>query len=294
MQKEKYQFSGDRDATALIRLLRQRLNGNGMEDDWGVDAGGGEVKASAVLFLLTFRANSLEGVPEPVLLLNKRSQQVLQPGDLCCPGGGIETKDHLYSLLLRSPFSPLRKWPAWKRWRRLSAKRARGLSVLMATALRECWEEMRLNPTHVDFLGPLPVQNLIMFKRRIFPLVGWVPQNQALVPNWEVERIVHLPLQRLLDTRYYARYRLSFDNGTGVSQRKEDFPCYIHHGKHGKEILWGATFRITMDFLKMVYGFKLPDLQGTPVIHRQLDETYLNGSQAHPPRLPLKEDREDF
>ncbi len=278
----------------VVDRIRRALDGNGLHTDWGRSIGRGQIKESAVLFLLTQRQVE-DGQPlEPCLLLNKRSQQVLQPGDLCCPGGGIEPKDRLLSLALRWPNSPLRKWPGWKRWKRQPAKSADGLSLLLATALRESWEEMRLNPLKVAFMGPLPVQKLVMFKREIYPLVGWVPHGQALVPNWEVERIVHLPLRRLLQNRYYARYRLTFDTGREVSRRNEDFPCFIHHGRNGKEILWGATFRITMDFLNLVFGFAMPDLNNAPVIHRRLDEVYLNGSRTHPPRPPQREERDDF
>ncbi len=277
-----------------LERVRNSLDGNGLQTDWGLNLGKGETRESAVLFLLT-HCNVEDGKPaEPCLLLNKRSQKVLQPGDLCCPGGGIEPKDRLLSRVLRWPFSPLRQWPAWNRWKRHSSHSVNGLSMLFATALRESWEEMRLNPFKVAFMGPLPIQKLVMFKREIYPLVGWVPQGQTLVPNWEVERIVHLPLRKLLEGQRYARYRLTFDTSKGVRQRKEDFPCFIHTGQSGDEILWGATFRITMDFLKLVFGFQLPDLSDAPVIRRRLDDAYLNGSKAHPLRALQKERADDF
>lgn len=159
----------------------------------------------------------------------------------------------------------------------MDRKKSRGLALLLATALREGWEEMRLNPLKVDFLGPLPVQKLMMFDRQIYPLVGWVAANQRLVPNREVERIVHIPLRRLFDCQHYARYRLRFITGQGEIRRKEDYPCFIHHGRKGDEILWGATFRLTMDFLNLVFCFELPDLSSSQVIEGLLDETYFNG-----------------
>ena len=283
-------YKGDITPQEMVHRIRRSLDGNGLQTDWGAHVGHGDIKESAVLFLLTLRSVGDGRPAEPCLLLNKRSRKVLQPGDLCCPGGGVESRDRLLSRALRWPFSPLRKWPSWKRWKRESSESAIGLSLLLTTALRESWEEMRLNPLKVAFMGPLPIQKLVMFKREIYPLVGWV----ALVPNWEVERIVHLPLRRLLHGRHYARYRLSFDTAEGVAHRKEDFPCFIHHSRNGKEILWGATFRITMDFLRLVFGFELPDLADAPVIHRSLDDRYLNGSQAHPPRKPPEERSDDF
>lgn len=262
----------------LVQQIRHRLNGNGLAANWGVHTNQGKIKGSAVLFLLTLCQAGSDGPYEPCLLLNKRSRKVLQPGDLCCPGGGVERLDKVLSQALHWPLSPLRKWPSWRKWKSMDRKKTRGLALLLTTALREGWEEMRLNPLKVAFLGPLPVQKLVMFDRQIYPLAGWVPANQRLVPNWEVERIVHIPLRRFFDFKHYARYRLSFENGDGRTRRKQDYPCFIHHGKKGKEILWGATFRLTMDFLNLVFGFELPDLSSSQVINGLLGETYFNGA----------------
>lgn len=266
----------------LVQHIRHRLNGNGLADNWGVDTNKGRVKGSAVLLLLTPYQVHEDGSYEPCLLLNKRSHKVLQPGDLCCPGGGVERLDKFLSPALHCPLSPLHKWPSWKKWKSLDRKKAQGLALLLAAALREGWEEMRLNPLKVTFMGPLPVQKLIMFNRQIYPLVGWVPAHQHLVPNWEVERIVYLPLSRLFDVQYYGRYRLSFETRDGQSRRREDFPCFVHKGKNGNEILWGATFRIAMDFLNLVFGFEYPDLSSSEVIQGRLGRTYYGGNTEYP------------
>jgi 8-oxo-dGTP pyrophosphatase MutT (NUDIX family) len=266
----------------LVQLIRHRLNGNGLSDNWGVQTNHGRVKGSAVLLLLTPYRGDADESYEPCLILNKRSRKVLQPGDLCCPGGGVEGLDKLLSLSLRWPRSPLRKWPSWNKWKSMDRKKAQGLSLLLAAALREGWEEMRLNPLQVSFMGPLPVQKLMMFDRKIYPLVGWVPAHQDLIPNWEVDRIVYIPLYRLFDTQNYGRYRLTFEARDGKKQREEDFPCFVHKEKNGDEILWGATFRIIMDFLKMVFGFELPDLSTSKVIPKRLGKTYYKGYNGNP------------
>lgn len=258
----------------LVKQIRHRLNGNGLTDNWGVHTNHGRVKGSAVLLLITPYQIHTGSAHEPCLLLNKRSQKVLQPGDLCCPGGGVERLDKVLSPALHWPWSPLRKWPSWPKWKSIDRKKAQGLALLLTAALREGWEEMRLNPFQVTFMGPLPVQKLVMFERQIYPLVGWVPPNQHLVPNWEVERIVYIPLRRLFDIHQYARYRLNFESRDGKTHRNQDFACFVHQGKNGKEILWGATFRIVMDFLNLAFGFELPDLSDSEVIQGRLGKTY--------------------
>jgi 8-oxo-dGTP pyrophosphatase MutT (NUDIX family) len=262
----------------LVHLIRHRLNGNGLSDDWGIQTNHGRIKGSAVLFLLTPYQVDVDESYEPCVLLNKRSRKVLQPGDLCCPGGGVERLDKLLSQALRWPRSPLHKWPFWNRWKSMDPKKAQGLSLLLAAALREGWEEMRLNPFKVTFMGPLPVQKLMMFNRQIYPLAGWIPPHQDLIPNWEVDRIVHIPLSRLFDVHNYGRYRLTFETQDGQKCREEDFPCFVHNEKKGDEILWGATFRIAMDFLNIVFGFALPDLSTSKVIPGHLGKTYYKGN----------------
>jgi 8-oxo-dGTP pyrophosphatase MutT (NUDIX family) len=266
----------------LLELVRRRLNGSGLEAQWGVRIHQGDIKESAVLFLLTRCQISAGTHNRFCLVLNKRSRQVLQPGDLCCPGGGIEKLDTVLAPMLRWPLPHLRNWPPWHQWKNGEGEKAKGLALLLTTALREGWEEMRLNPLKVDFMGPLPSQKLVMFNRRIHPLVGWVPSITGLATNWEVDKIVLIPLQRFFETRHYARYRLRYDTQQDESHPKDDLPCFIHRSRQGDEILWGATFRITMDFLRLVFGFRPPGLEGAPVIQRVLEHAYLNGSLMQP------------
>ena len=267
------------DPDELIAQVRKQLNGDGLAADWTAQMDSSTVRGSAVLFLLTRCKFDGSRSSEPCLILNKRSKHVLQPGDLCCPGGGVEAMDALFAQIMRWPLSPLSKWPQYKRWRVKDRRMVRELSLLLSTGLRESWEEMRLNPLQVRFLGPLQVQKLVMFDRLIYPLACWVPDHQQLRPNWEVERIVTIPLRRLMDSHCYGRFRLSYVSNGIETHRKEDFPCYmLDDDGHHNEVLWGATFRITMDFLKRVYGFEIPNLDRTPLVRRRLGHTYLNGS----------------
>jgi len=231
-------------------------------------------KSSAVLFLL-----GGEGA-EPCLILNKRSRRVKQPGDLCCPGGSISPRvDGLVGKLLGLPLLPLGSWPPYRGWRRSAPADARRLALLLATSLRESFEEMRLNPLGVRFLGPLPAQRLVMFRRIIYPMAGWVAGRQKFVPNWEVEKIVPIPLRCLLDPARYVRYRLQISAAvaTRFKGRTEDFPCFVFGAGDGRELLWGATFRVVMVFLELVFGFRPPDPERLPVVSGRIRRHYLTG-----------------
>lgn len=230
---------------------------------------------SAVLFLLgDVNCRSTQG-DGPCLILNKRSSKVKQPGDLCCPGGGIDRRiDPLVARLLSSPLSPLRRWPAWGRWQQRDRKGAGQLALILAASLREGLEEMRLNPFGVEFLGALPRQRLVMFKREIYPLVGWVGRQRRFFPNWEVAEIVYIPLRNLLDPKRYARYQLAIETQAGNVPYQKVFPCFLHRHNGKTEVLWGATFRIAMIFLELVFGFKPPESETLAAKKGILKEDY--------------------
>jgi len=234
---------------------------------------------SSVLFLLGVHCN---GSSEPCVVFNKRSSRVRQPGDLCFPGGRVAPRmDFLFSKVLKSPLSPLARWRFWPHWRNDRREQANRLSLLLATSLRESAEEMRLNPFGVTFLGPMPPEHLLLFRRVLYPMVAWINRQKHFLPNWEVEKIVYIPLRKLLNPEGYACYRLRFEGAEnrGGEGYAEDFPCFRHQSEKEREVLWGATFRIVMSFLETVFGFSAPSMDSLPVISKTLDERYLNGSQ---------------
>lgn len=235
---------------------------------------------SAVLFLLAPRCPRDPSRSIPCVVLNRRSRKVRQPGDLCFPGGSVASRfDPYFARLLRFPLLPLGRWPHWREWREARYSEARRLGLLFAASLRESFEEMRLNPLGVTFLGPLPSQSLVMFQRTIYPMVGWIGRQRRFAPNWEVDRIVHIPLANLLDQSRYGCYRIDFrmgneEAGGGSTQ---DFLCFIHGARGESEVLWGATLRIVLVFLEMAFGFCAPDPRGLPLVRGSLDDTYLSG-----------------
>ncbi len=239
-----------------------------------------EGAASSVLLLLAPTSPHPSAPAETSLILTKRSRMVRQAGDLCCPGGIMEPRlDAVLAKLLFLPYSPLTRWPFWAALRRQGSAQSRQLAFLFATGLRESWEEIRLNPTRVRFLGALPKQRLLLFPRSIHPLVVWVERQRRFFPSWEVDRIVSIPLHHLLDPNNYYRYRLYVAPHLAdlYQPDTQDFPCVFHRDHHHAEVLWGVTYRIVIQFLELVFGFRPPDVTNRPFIPGLLDESYLNG-----------------
>ena len=243
------------------------------ESDWRTTAG--------VLMLFGQKPAGVESGEEPCLVLNKRSLKVRQPGDLCFPGGSMAPHvDPFLARILSLPFASLGRWRYWREWKKDHSGPAKTIAMIWATGLREGFEEMRLNPFGVSFLGPLPPQPLVMFKRTIYPMVGWIKRQKRFFPNWEVETVLYVALKDLLNPDLYGRYRLRMGGASGKSgaAQLQDFPCFRIQTQTQTEILWGATYRITVDFLKYVFDFLPPALSSLPVVEGALDDSYLRGN----------------
>ncbi|MFO8085660.1 MAG: hypothetical protein R6U27_15235 [Desulfobacterales bacterium] len=235
---------------------------------------------SSVLVLLgNYSQNG--AFPEPSIILNKRSKRVKQAGDLCFPGGAIEPNlDPYLSKIMAFPGLPISRWPYWPLWKKQRPLEARWISLMMATSIRESFEEMKLNPLLVNFLGPMSCHCLRMFKKEIYPMVGWGCYQKRFYPNREVDKIVIVSLRSLLNFDNYARFRISYPPRIKKERNRdfEDFPCFVLKSPRGTETLWGVTFRIITAFVSAVFGFKLPDMQSLDMVSGVLDDNYLDNS----------------
>jgi len=109
------------------------------------------------------------------------------------------------------------------------------------TALREADEEIGLNPKDVKVLGRLA--NLITVSYyRITPVVGVVRWPAVFrVGEAEVARVFTIPLGWLAN----ASNRWQFE-------RPESRRALIAYHPYDGELLWGATARMTVDFLNVL------------------------------------------
>jgi len=117
-----------------------------------------------------------------------------------------------------------------------------GENIPEETALREAEEEIGLNPDNVRVLGRLT--NLITISHfRVTPVVGIIINWPTVfrVGEHEVARVFTMPLGWLAN----ELNRWQFE----IPGRKRSVIAY--HPYDG-ELLWGATARMTVDFLKVL------------------------------------------
>jgi hypothetical protein len=147
--------------------------------------------------------------------------------------------------------------------------------------MREAWEEIRLNPFSVHFLGALPCYHLDLFQRIIFPMVVENRKPFDPKPNWEVDRILSTPLNIFFDRKNYALYSICVDGKLRdhIGEDFWEFPCVIVDDNGEREILWGATFNVIVSFLRAVSGFEPPPPSPDRRIRADLDSNYLSGSE---------------
>ena len=125
--------------------------------------------------------------------------------------------------------------------------RERGDADAAGTALREAREEIGLDPGRVALLGELaPYVTISDF--RVVPVVGHVawPATLALQRS-EVARAFLIPLAWLRD-RANLTLRARRDVDPGSARRH---PVIVYEPWDG-EVLWGATARMTVNFIKAV------------------------------------------
>ena len=124
-----------------------------------------------------------------------------------------------------------------------------GESTPEETALREADEEIGLKPEHVRVLGRLNM-TLTITHYRVTPVVGVMPWPYPVrpAPN-EVGRVFTIPLVWLSHRENWEE-----QNVTPKGEQRS-FPVIIYHSYDG-EILWGATARMTHNFLDVLGMFK--------------------------------------
>ena len=158
---------------------------------------------AAVLLMLTRH-------PDPHILFVKRSEEVAHhKGQISFPGGVVSAQD----------------------------------GSRLATALRECQEEIGLSPELVEIFGALDDTETQATQFVITPFVGAVTAPVEWRPDGrEIRQVLEVPLARLLDP---ACFRVELRERGG-----QRHPVYFF--AYENEVIWGATARILKQFFDLV------------------------------------------
>lgn len=230
---------------------------------------------AGVVLLLNYKQLS-PGNSEYVFQLIKRSDQVSQGGDISCPGGMLHPViDKFLSGFLTTGLLPSLHDEISTLTRHQDRESVDLVRLFLSNALREAWEEIGLNPFNVSFLGALPTYSLILLTRTIFPLVCLIPAPFEFKLSAEVEKILEIPVSTFFDGSKYALLEIetSFSN----KLPKNQFPCIVlDDNGQNQDILWGATFYVIMNFLRIISDDKLPIPSSPDIIKKILSKNYIS------------------
>ncbi|HBI47910.1 MAG TPA: hypothetical protein DDX93_04240 [Smithella sp.] len=231
-------------------------------------------RKAGVVLLLKYKSN--QDKPEYVFQLIKRSEKVSQAGDIGCPGGMLHPRlDNILSYFLKLGIIPSMQGENANYNQSKDKETNFLIRLFLATALREAWEEVGLNPFNVVFLGALPSYSLSLFARTIFPVVCVTPKHFEYKLSSEVEKVLEIPLSFFFNSANYAILDIK------TSQRNDlDSMLYeclvIPDGQGGEDILWGATFKIITTFLSIISDDCLPIPSAPRTIKKFLSTNYIS------------------
>ncbi|RLI30400.1 CoA pyrophosphatase [Candidatus Bathyarchaeota archaeon] len=118
--------------------------------------------------------------------------------------------------------------------------------TLEYTALRECFEEVGINPADVRILGMLDDDKTLTSNYIVTPIIGFIPYTPRFKKNsLEVEEILELPISVLKP----ENFQLEVYNYKG-----EEYLTYTL--KYGENIIWGLTGRILKNFAEILSKIK--------------------------------------
>ena len=117
----------------------------------------------------------------------------------------------------------------------------------IAAALRETREEIGVPPEHINVLGQISPY-ITVSSYEVTPVVGIVDWPTTLsLQSSEVARAFLIPLDWLRD-----RHNISFRARQNMDPQSARRHPIIVYEPFDDEILWGATARMTLNFLKAV------------------------------------------
>ena len=90
-----------------------------------------------------------------------------------------------------------------------------------------------------------------------------------------MEKILEIPVSTFFDSSKYAL--LEIETPFSNQLPKNQFPCIVlDDDGQNQDILWGATFYIMMNFLRIISNDKLPVPSSPDKIKKVLSKTYIS------------------
>ena len=168
---------------------------------------GSSLKPAAVLIAIQERADG-----DYVVLTKRGDNMPTHKGQIAFPGGRVHAGD----------------------------------ADLVATALRECHEEIGVVPEHVRVLGRLD-EFTAGYGIVVTPVVGVIPpQYEFLLDLEETSAVASVPIRSLMEPGTYVKNAHLSPGG---------HPSYHFYVNNGWDI-WGVTARILVQFLELAYDFE--------------------------------------
>lgn len=231
---------------------------------------------AAVVLLLNFK--NMNDKSEYVFQLIKRSDTVSQGGDISCPGGMLQPgRDKFLNFFLKTGILPAMRGRRLKHLQNSDKETESLVHLFLTNALRESWEEIGLNPFNIKFLGALPSYSLTLFARTIFPVVCLTCRPFKYRLSSEVEKILEIPVSFFFNSDNYAMLDIKTALGKDAEPLQYQTPCLIIRDGHGGEdILWGATYNIINNFLRIISDNSLPTPSSSRTLNKILTINYIS------------------
>ena len=159
-----------------------------------------ELQAAAVMLVLFYQDDNLHCF----LLQRAQYKGGHHSGQICFPGGKKEQDD----------------------------------SDLLATAIRETFEEIHLNEKDYTVLGELSLLPIPVSKMQIHPFVAFAHNISAIqIDNYEITDIYKIPIAFFEDKKNISVFK----------NENESYPYY----KYKEKKIWGATAMIIAEFIEI-------------------------------------------
>jgi len=122
-------------------------------------------------------------------------------------------------------------------------KRDKSDSNFLETALRESWEEIRLDPKDADILGELDDVQTKTSGFIISPFIAFIPYPYEFVKDtFEIKDILDIPVSTLLEANNLGKKKTTNNGKSEIKYRFE------YQGK----VIWGATAKVLNQLLEII------------------------------------------